>query len=326
MSEPTVTPEVVPVEAPPVPPTPVELPEQRYEYQNRDEQGRPIGGKQVIIYRTEEEFREKFVAKEELLVRKLREVTRKQKLGITDDEPITNDAQRFENLAEFKPRELTPEERFNLSQDLQDPAKSVDAVNQMLEATIGMSAEKLRTSFNNQQMLTMQLMARANYDTFAETHKDDFYPCQDNKQVLTDWMVKKGLSPTVENFTLALSKLEEAGLLSSRPTVREETPVQAVVPPAPVSTEPNSQVPVVPEARISPDEQPQTKRQGRVPSSLNARVASDSSEPGPKTILSMVDIDNMPSEEYRKKLRDPAFRKLVEELENQASARRKSNV
>src|ERR1700676_2759810 len=50
------------VVVPPTPPAaPAELPEQRYEYQLCDEDGRPMGGKQVIVYRTEAEKLEKLI-------------------------------------------------------------------------------------------------------------------------------------------------------------------------------------------------------------------------------------------------------------------------
>ena len=79
-------------------------PELRYEYQPTDEQGRPLGGKQVILYRTPDELAQKLSEQNTQLVRKLREVTRKQKLGIRDDQ-VPADAARFEEIVEFKPDE-----------------------------------------------------------------------------------------------------------------------------------------------------------------------------------------------------------------------------
>jgi hypothetical protein len=312
-----------------VPPAPVELPELRYEYQPTDEQGRNLGGKQVIKYKTPDELANKLRDQNVNLVRKLREVTRKQKLGLDDDQIPAPATAELQPVVEFAPRDLTVEERFNLSQDLQDPAKSVEAVNTMVEASIGMSPAKLRETFNAQQMLLMQLQAMSNYSIFEANSKDSFYPCQENKQVLTDWMTKKGLSPTVENFKLALSKLSEVGLLLDSPIVREVTPAPPA-PPAPVaaepaapSTEPNPQVPAAPESRITPTVQPQAKRPAMVPSGLNARTAPDSSPASPKTTRSLADIDRMSADEYKKALRDPVFKKLVEDLDRQAAAKRR---
>jgi hypothetical protein len=306
--------------APVEPPALVELPEQRYEYQPTDDIGRPMGGKQVIKYKTQDELATKLVEQNVLLQRKLREVSRKQQLGITDEVKPSADAE-FQDVMELKPRELTADERFTLSQDLQDPAKSVEAVNTLFEAAIGLSPTKLREQFNKQQIQTLTVMARQNYDIFEAAKKDSFYPCQENKQLLTDWMVKKGLNPTVANFELALSHLSGCGLLADRPIVREAIPPV----PAPVVetkvTESVAPAPVAAESRITPPAQPQA-RQARVPSGLNNSNSSDGSPNMPSVTLSSSDIAKMSADEYKIKLRDPQFRKLVDELDRQAAAKR----
>jgi hypothetical protein len=340
-SDPRITPVVAPVVAssePVVAPSdqvvaPTDaLPELRYEYQPTDIAGAKLGGKQVIVYHTPDELAQKLTAQNIELVRKLREVTRKQTLGIADDTPLPDDAQRFESFVEFKPRELSTEERFNLSQDLNDPSKSLEAIDTMFEASVGMKPDVLRQTLNNQQLLMLQLTAKSNYDIF-EKQTPEFYPCAENKQVLTAWMFKKKLNPTVAMFNLAFSTLKGAGLLLDSPIVREVTP--APVPSAPTvgptapapSTEPKvSPVPVATESRITPVEQPQTKRQVRVPSGLNSSNASDSTTSGVTTDITLDDIDNMPSEEYKKKLRNPAFAKLVNDLQRAADARKRAPV
>jgi len=315
----------------PIAPAPVELPELRYEYQPTDTLDRPLGGKQVIKYRTPDELAKKLTDQNIELVRKLREVTRKQVLGIGDDTPIPTDAQQFESVAEFAPRELSAEERFNLSQDLNDPSKSVEAMDTLLESRLGMKLDRVRDTLNNQQLLVLQLMAKANYETF-EKNTPEFYPCAENKKVLTDWMFKKRLKPTVEMFNTAFSTLKGAGLLLDSPIVREviptpAAPVPIAAPAAPVvNTVPKPQEPVATESRITPVEQPQTKRQVRVPSGLNSSNASDSTTSGVTTDITLDDIDNMPSEEYKKKLRNPAFAKLVNDLQRAADARKRAPV
>src|SRR5258708_23965579 len=100
---PAVAPEVAPALAPVVDPTPAPLPEQRYEYQLTDESGRPMGGKQVIVYRTQEEFREKLIKNQEQAVRQMRKMSRDAQLGPA--EVIPDDAEKFQNVVEFKSRE-----------------------------------------------------------------------------------------------------------------------------------------------------------------------------------------------------------------------------
>ena len=325
MSEPNI---VAPVTTEPVEqPVVAELPELRYEYQPTDEHGRPLGGMQVIKYKTPDELATKLAGQNTELLRKLREVTRKQKLGITDDVQLPDDAE-IQEFVTPQPKTLSAEELFNLSQDLQDPAKSVEAVNKIFEASVGLTAEQMRQQFNDAQIAKLQHQAYVNYQVFERQHATEFYPCPENAQVLTDWMFRKRLAPTVKNFQLAASTLKEAGLLLDSPIVREVTHTAPAPPaPAPVSTEPNSQVPAVPESRITPEGQPQTKRQVRVPSGLNERVSSDASNnAGPTVSFTLADIDKMPADLYKQKMKDPSFRKIVDELERQAVAKRTTVV
>ena len=263
--------EAIPTPAPEpvVPPAPVE---KRYKYQPTDELGRPIGGEQVIKYTTPEELADKLKDQNVLILRQLREVTRKQKLGISDEVALPDDVE-LENFVEPKPRVLSAEERFQLSQDMNDPEKVVEATNKIIEATVGLSTEQMRQQFTDAQFAKLQHRAYVNYQVFEAQCGDSYYSCPENTQVLTDWMFKKHLAPTVKNFELAASKLKEAGLLLSSPIVREvapappapaSAPVAVPVPVAPVSTEPNPQVSVPVDGRIAAAE-PQAKRQVRYP-------------------------------------------------------------
>jgi len=318
----------VPVAEVPVVEPVVEVPvvvEKRFEYQPADENGRPLGGKQVIVYTDVDDLQKKFAAKEEQLVRRLRELTRKQKLGITDDE-LPADAE-IAVFAEPKPRTLSAEERFQLSQDINDPEKAIDAINTILEASVGFTAEQMRQQFNEANLAKMQHQAFVNYKVF-EQQETNFYPSADNAKLLTDWMFSKKLAPTVKNYHLAFSTLQGAGLLQDAPTVREVSPAPAVpvapvalsvaapAPAAPVSTEPKPVVPAVNDGRIANQEPPQQRHVARVPSGLNGRVSADSGLPASVgiTTLTLAEFDKIPSDELKKKLKDPAFAKQVNEL------------
>src|SRR5258708_3663370 len=86
LTEPVLT--EVPIETPAVE-------EKTYVYQPTDEQGRPIGGKQVIKYVTQEDLVSKLQEQNVLILRKLRSETRKNRLGITDESEAPADGQRF---------------------------------------------------------------------------------------------------------------------------------------------------------------------------------------------------------------------------------------
>lgn len=330
---------VAPVVAPlpvEVAPTPVVVApvENRYEYQPKDEHGRPMGGKQVIVYTDMADLQTKWAAKEEQLVRKLREVTRKQRLGITDT-AMPDDIERFPKTVQFNEKPLTPEERFAIAQDLTDPSKFGEARDRLLESAIGVPPAELRETLNRQQVQTQQIMARQNAEVWLERHPE-FYACSENIDMVCDWMTKNGLPPTVKNFEYAQTQMSEAGLLLSSPIVREVQPVVAPVV-TPVEIQPQPQAVVSEPTRISEVPTPQLsaavpteKRitQSHVPSGLNNRIASRVGALGQSEMdkLTLKDVDKMSSEEYKRQIMtNPAFVKRVNELSAAAPARPRHN-
>ena len=132
-------------------------------------------------------------------------------------------------------------------------------------------------------------------------------------------MMKKKYAPTVANFSIAFQRLTQAGLLEVTPEVHQENvskwPPAAVVPPVPVvpvEQGPNPQVPVATPSGLTA-EQPQAKRHSHVPSGLNPSVASSAGESpvaGPNVTLA--DIDKLPADVYKAKMKDPAFKAAFE--------------
>jgi hypothetical protein len=314
------TPVVVAPSDPVVAPTPAvvaPLPELRYEYQPKDADGRKLGGMQVIKYRTPEELADKLRDQNIELVRKLREVTKQNVIGGQTETQI-------DDLEKLAPgiRPLTTEEKYQLAQDFSDPTKVDEARLKLLESA----------GYNELQFTVQQLLARDNAKQFLEKHVEDFNATPENMQMVIDWMVKKGLQPTVKNFEKAQVVLEQAGLLEPVPIVREEAPTPAVVTPAQAlevittvveNTAPNSQVPVAEVARISEETQPQQTSQVRVPSGLNSRIASDAGVPLPTTSKwTLAMIDAMSGDDYlRLCRRDPEFAKEAERLEKTRAPR-----
>jgi hypothetical protein len=322
---PVVEPEPAPVV---VEPTPVELAEQRYEYQPSDEQGRPIGGRQVLKYRTADELRDKLTEQNTLLIRQLRKVNREKVLGIEDSVP--SDAEKFEKVVEFKPRDLSPSEWFEVAQKLQDPERFAEGRDQLLESALGVKPAALAQTLNELQQANIQQKAVENYIDFVNS--TGTYDSPANREVLTGWMRKNGLRPTVANFNLALSRCRESGLIQDAPAVRQEpvpTPAPVVEQVVPVETVANAQPPVVEPTRISSEPQPQPKRHSHVPSGLNASVAS-AAGPVSSTVsvegysMTLADIDKIPADEYKRLHRDPKFSAYVNRLEAEAAAKRRA--
>ena len=326
--------EVAPVAAVPAPapapaPAPVvdEVPEKRYEWQPTDENGRPLGGRQVILYRTEQEKFDKVIAANNLLIRQLRKVNREKALGSSEDVPT--DAERFQNVTEFKPRELSAEDRFKIAEGLTNPETFADARDQLIESAFGVTPAKLASTLNETQRFIIQQRAVENYIDFVNA--TGVLDSMNNRQVLTGWLGKRNLAPTVANFQIALNQCRQSGLIEDAPVVQQVTqptpapaPV-AKVPVVPVVTEPNPQAPVAATPGLG-SEQPQAKRHSHVPSGLNASIASAA---GPLVLVegssvTLETIDKMPAEVFKQWMKVPANRALNERLEQEAATRRRS--
>jgi hypothetical protein len=320
------------VESVVVPPVPVQ---KRYEYQPVDEHNRSLGGRQVILYTTQDELVEKLQLQNVELIRKLRSVSRDARLGRSKDD-IAPEVERIEPLVNFAEKPLSAEDRFTISQQLNDPEKFESARDKLFESAVGVTPDILRKTLNETQMQTQQLMARQNAQEWLYQHPE-FYQCQENIDTVVDYMVKNGLKPVVKNFEFAQTQMQEAGLLLSSPIVREAPVPASVTPaPAPVVEAPKLQEPAPESVRINeiPVSQGGTppaviptveKRQSHAPSSLNNRISSstgnNASAASEIEKLTHADIERMPSDEYKRNLTNPAFAKHVNELEAKRPAR-----
>lgn len=309
----------------PAPVAAVEPVEQRYEYQPTDETGRPMGGRQVIKYKSQDELRDKLVEQNTLILRQLRKVSRETLLGA--QEPAPDNAERFQNVPEFKSRELTQQERFDIARDLIDPAKTAQATETLIESVFGQKPTVVASTLNEVQRSLVQSKAVENYIEFVNTSAD-YNDCAENREIVTRWMGKRNLAPTVANFKIAQNTLSGAGLLLESPAVQQVSPVPPAAPAAVVPVEPivpNPQALAATTPGLGSEPQPQVKRQSRVPSGLNESISSAASTDNVVAgghSLTLRDIDRMTSDEYRQKLRDPEFKKLVNQLEADAAAKR----
>ena len=325
----TGNPVVEPVVAPPVAPAPVApapepvqpVTERRYEWQPTDANGKPLGGKQVITYKNQDELIQKFTEQNNLILRQMRKLSNDVKLGLTPDVEVPATAKRLpKNFDGFKPKTLTADERFQLTQDLNDPAKFEDAKIRLAEATFGATPEVISEVLSHSQQLLLEQQVVRSFDEFLENVGDSFYNIEANRAVLTDWMCQKQLAPTTENFEIALART--AALQIPAPAVqRAQAPATPV---APVEAEPQSQVPVAAASRIT--EQPQQVQSAthQTPSGLNDRVSSNSGvSSASERKLTLAEVDKMSADEYKRRVSsDPTFLQEVDQLQKEADLRR----
>ena len=306
-----------------------------HEWQPVDEHGRPLGGKQVIKYKDQEDLLAQIQTNYQQAIRRLRQVTRDARLGLVKED-IPNDADRFENPPTFQPRDLTAEERFEISQQINDPEKVGAARDRLLESAIGVPLPQLRKILSDADIRERQQLAYDNYIQFVQSESAGavgYRHDEDNAKTLTDWMFKNRLAPTVKNFVYAAKTLKESGLILEAPVRHQETPVvPAPATPVAAPAQPVDGAPAQPQAtsdgRITVTEA-RPVRPTRVPSGLNDRVSSatDQKQVGEVTKalheITLADIDKMPADLYRKQIQsNPAFAKLVNKLEAEATQRR----
>lgn len=315
-------------------PTPIPAPvESRYEYQPTDELGRPMGGVQVILHTNPGELASKLTEQNTLLLRKLRAETRKNRLGIYDQETIEEAAPRFSQPVEFKPKELTPDQKVSLALRLGVSPEDFDtATDELFETKFGAKPGDLIHTIQKLEEKEIAREAVAEAEAFKSTNPD-FYFCSENGEAITNWVARYNLAPVRGNFQRAFNTLREAGILIEKPTTAPApTPVVAPVVAEYVIEEPVNFV-----AEIEP---PAPRLVSRVPVSLS-RTNTDESGVSPTTSGSdivyevrMLDgqkrrftglaaINAMTGDEYRRRtLSDPSFQRKEAALEKDAAERR----
>lgn len=301
-----------------------ELPELQHTYQPTDEQGRPIGGKQVIKYRTTEELVGKMEKNTVHLLRKLREETRKNRLGIQDETP--QEGTPYAEPIEFKSQQLTPEEALALSRDLLDPTRQAEAKATLWKSVTGVDPETFNNTMSKLQTDSLKLQAKIEADAFVAKNKD-YVVCDENFQAITNWMIRYKLAPVRDNFQKAFNALKEDNILIlNQPND-----------PAPIHVEPVV-VPFVPELVVV---KPVEYAPARIATGLTRESSGGDGVPpasvvgddvtftvlrngAPVVLVGKAAIDAMPADEFRKRVKsDPLFNQKVELIEADFEKRRK---
>ena len=295
---------------------PLVLEEKKYTFQPTDEEGCSIGGPQVFKYHTQEELNAKFQEQNVLLIRKLRKETRNNRLGILENETIPDDAQRFTGTMEFKPRELSEEERYDISRKLLDPTTAYEATSTLLEAGLGAPLKTFTEAFQGLQQDQIRLRAKIEADSFV-AENPNYYKCGENFEAICSWMLRYDLAPVKDNFQKAYDTLKAQGVLvdgAAIPHVEEIVVIPAVIAgPAPTV------LPAVPAQQVV-----------GLSSGLNRDNSSDvgaAIQPGSdityvlngQTLTGLRAVAAMPSDEYKRRLyADKEFGKKIDKLEADA--------
>lgn len=294
--------------------------EKSYVYQPTDEDGRPIGGKQVIKYTSQDELVDKLRTQNTLLIRKLRTETKKSRLGIgtIEEDQISDTAQRFSGPIEFNPRDLSTDELYDISRRLSDPTTASAAASELVEARLGAPLDQIGKTLQSVQQDNINLRAKIEANAFV-SENPDYYKCQENFEAIASWIVRYDLAPVKDNYQKAYDTLKGQGLLIEGAAIVPEVVVPVVVAPVePVVVAPVVVPPVVQGiptglTRENTSDAGSTVRTG---SDITFEVTVGGQK---RTLTGLAAINAMPSEEYGRRLKsDKNFGKQVQQLEDAA--------
>lgn len=252
---------------PPVPPAP----KFRKVIQPKDKNGNPIGQPHVYEGDSLEEVAEKMEAAIANGTQKIHELTREQRLGAStkpNDPPA--ELERTPAPVEFKPRQLTADEKWELSQKLRDPDGMDEAFDKLIEARFGLKPTDFAQQQATSAMQQRQEMALREANAFVESHPE-YVNCPENSQAMITLIAKHNLAPTKRNFEWVYQQLLTDGLLVVEPP-DDPAPAAATAPPAvPPRTEDVAPAPAPPRAS--------SRSTADIPRALTRRDASSAASP-----------------------------------------------
>jgi hypothetical protein len=200
-------------------------------------------------------------------------------------------------------KELTPDDKFRLAGEITDPNKVVDAVTEIVTAQQGIAPDVA-----GKQIEAMDGPASAAYyqqeaDSFRKDNPE-YYPDDKNINMksLFDELEAKGWDFTRNNLSIVFQTLSAQGKMLPWPE-GDEDEVEAVTPIRKTNgtSEPNPP---------SPSSRPRS-----ISSGIRGSDASGTPPPTPRPAkITRADIEKMPRREWEEKLRDPAFRRLVDAM------------
>jgi hypothetical protein len=204
----------------------------------------------------------------------------------------------------LKPRELTADQKFEIGQRLANPATAVEATRELIEAELGAPLPEVRKRLDETGAGTREQRTQREAYLFANS-TPDWYPTEENKKKLIAHMVEKKMAMTQKNFGIAFEDLSAAGLLQMRDSEEGHEETDATREPARRQAAADS-APVDSRVRVTP----------RSASSTSIASRGSGAPRGGSTVKMPTadEVDAMPLAEYDKRMKDPAFKKHVDNL------------
>lgn len=258
-------------------------PKYRKEYQLKDDSGKPIGPPQVFESDDPQEVIDKLAEAHQHASRKIAEL--RGKIQPDTAQPIP----------EYKPKSLSADEKWKLTQELTNPDTADSAFDRLFEARVGASPEQVRTTLRKVSETDRKIDERAEAEAFYD-YNQDYQPCLQNLENLNKFFEQNpNYARTRKNLELAWEEMKRGGLAVLKST---EQPKEAAKP----------------EAEIAP----QTRPRGSTSTALFSQHTS-AQQRGWETRKAnesfAEEVRKMTQAEYKRRIiSDPAFRQKVDNL------------
>jgi hypothetical protein len=281
-----------------------ELPELVHEYQPCLN-GKPVGGKQVFKYRTQDELIQKLTDAHKNATLELR---RRKKDSALEELTTANIERKIKPPAE--PRVLTPAEQLELQhkcEKLRASGEHAAAAKLELNAVLGIDVTDLAAQLRESQQEAYVSAVKGALAEFRASNPDyvQRWQCDENAQTLILYIQRRGLDET------SAASYQEAFTAMREHLVEVAAPVSVPVPTPAPQVEP---APV--------------RRTVALATGLTNADASDIGvspvlqQTGKFAGLTLEKINKMSGDEYKRYVRDPAFSEYYDGLQAAAAARR----
>lgn len=168
---------------------------QTYSYQAKDKQGNPVGNPQIFYYTDQAD-----------LIQQITDANQNATCRIHELKEQVAKAEKAAPRGEYKPRELTADERFQSTVDLQDPTHAQKALRQMVEAEFGAPIDEVRANLKRARDIDEKLLAQ---NWALNNESKGYHICHDNAVAMATYIMQNNLALTEANLDLAFEVLKE---------------------------------------------------------------------------------------------------------------------
>jgi cell division septation protein DedD len=204
-----------------------------------------------------------------------------------------------------EPKELTPADRLRIANEINDPNRVVEAIEEVVTARQGISPDKLGAEFARRSSEEQDEFYGREANAFVREHPA-YYPVQQNSDTLFRELKARGWDLTRNNLAIVYQICSERGDLIAWPEQQEVEAPESVAPRNGTSTNGVS----------APNPHSPTRPRTIATTGLRSSDASAlPPSPPKKQQYTRADIERMSRAEFNEKLvTDPNFRRQVDAM------------